>query len=133
MDHSVKAMSGHRKVRFSRLLLNRHRFENDELEGLFQRYIFKLQHSSISSFVALFIVLTAVLAAISFVLEQTPTLANMYNSVHCLFFVVIFIFLATKVRYIISNDGLRVCLIAFIGSIPPSSVPPPCSPWRTST
>ena len=47
MDHSVKAMSGHRKMRFSRLLLNRHRFENDELEGLFQRYIFKLQHSSI--------------------------------------------------------------------------------------
>ena len=46
---------------------------------------------------ALFIVLTAVLAAISFVLEQTPTVANMYNSVHCLFFVVIFIFLATKV------------------------------------
>ena len=46
MDHSVKAMSGHRKMRFSRLL-NRHRFENDELEGLFQRYIFKLQHSSI--------------------------------------------------------------------------------------
>lgn len=96
MDHSVKAMSGHRKMRFSRLL-NRHRFENDELEGLFQRYIFKLQHSSISSFVALFIVLTAVLAAISFVLEQTPTLTNMYNSVHCLFFVVIFVFLATKV------------------------------------
>ena len=54
--------------------------------------------SEISSFVALFIVLTAVLAAISFVLEQTPTVANMYNSVHCLFFVVIFIFLATKVR-----------------------------------
>ena len=53
----------------------------------------------ISSFVALFIVLTAVLAAISFVLEQTPTVSNMYNSVHCLFFVVLFIFLATKVNF----------------------------------
>jgi adenylate cyclase 1 len=41
MDHSVKAMSPHRKVAFSRLL-NRHRFENDELEALFQRYMFKV-------------------------------------------------------------------------------------------
>ena len=42
MDHSVKAMSPHRKVAFSRLL-NRHRFENDELEALFQRYMFKVR------------------------------------------------------------------------------------------
>ena len=41
MDHSVKAMSPHRKVAFARLL-NRHRFENDELEALFQRYMFKV-------------------------------------------------------------------------------------------
>lgn len=95
MDHSVKAMQSHRKQAFSRLF-NRHRFENDELENLFQRYIFKLQHNSISSFVALFIVLTSVLAILSFVLVQRPTIDNMYNSVHALIFVVIFIFLATK-------------------------------------
>jgi prepilin signal peptidase PulO-like enzyme (type II secretory pathway) len=47
--------------------------------------------------VALFIVLTAILATASFVTVQRPTLDNMYNSVHCLVFVVIFIFLATKV------------------------------------
>lgn len=35
MDHSVKAMASHRKVAFSRLV-NRHRFENSELECLFR-------------------------------------------------------------------------------------------------
>lgn len=46
---------------------------------------------------ALFIVLTAILSTASFVTLQRPTLDNMYNSVHCLVFVVVFIFLATKV------------------------------------
>ena len=40
--------------------------------------------------------LTAVLAVLSFVLVQGPTLDNLYHSVHCLVFVVLFIFLATK-------------------------------------
>jgi adenylate cyclase 1 len=95
MDHSVKAMSPHRKVAFSRLL-NRHRFENDELEALFQRYMFKVQHGSIASYVAIFIVLTAILATASFTMVQTPTVDNMYNSVHCLVFVIIFIFLVSQ-------------------------------------
>eukprot|EP00095_Tigriopus_kingsejongensis_P012404 snap_masked-scaffold755_size101758-processed-gene-0.9 protein:Tk12404 transcript:snap_masked-scaffold755_size101758-processed-gene-0.9-mRNA-1 annotation:"adenylate cyclase" len=124
MDHSVKAMQNHRKEAFSRIF-NRHRFENDELEGLFQRYIFKLQHSSISSFVALFIVLTAVLAVLSFVLVQRPTLDNMYNSVHCLIFVVIFIFLATKSMEDMYLNYVCYCILLFsltfvIASLPVS-------------
>ncbi|XP_059084540.1 Ca(2+)/calmodulin-responsive adenylate cyclase-like isoform X4 [Tigriopus californicus] len=124
MDHSVKAMQNHRKEAFSRIF-NRHRFENNELEGLFQRYIFKLQHSSISSFVALFIVLTAVLAVLSFVLVQRPTLENMYNSIHCLIFVVIFIFLATKSMEDTYLNYVCYCILLFsltfvIASLPVS-------------
>lgn len=78
MDHSVKALPSARQLALSRVF-NRHRFENAELERLFQRYIFKLQHSAISAFVALFIVLSAVLAVISFVLIQRPTLDNLYH------------------------------------------------------
>ena len=38
MDHSVKAMSGPRRMAgFNRYLFHRHRFENRELEKLFQR------------------------------------------------------------------------------------------------
>lgn len=57
MDHSVKAMHSHRKVVFSRLL-NRHNFENRELEQLYRRYTVKLQQTSTSSV----LVLTALLA-----------------------------------------------------------------------
>jgi hypothetical protein len=75
MDHSVKAMNSHRKVAFSRLF-NRHRFENSELECLFRRYILRVQHASITSAVALFVVLTAAMATASFIKVQAPTLSN---------------------------------------------------------
>ena len=112
MAHSVKAMNSHRKEAFSRIF-NRHRFENDELERLFQRYIFKLQHGSISSFVALFIVLTAVLAVLSFVLVQAPTVDNVYHSLHCLVFVVIFTFLATKSMEDVYLGYVCYCILLF--------------------
>lgn len=96
MDHSVKAMNNsHRKLLFSRLL-NRHRFENDELEILYQRYIFKLQHSSVASVVGLFILLTGVLANLSIAYAQAPTAQNIYHGVHCLLFALLLAFLNTK-------------------------------------
>ena len=95
MDHSVKAMTNHRKVAFSRLF-DRHRIENSELEFLFRRYILRVQHASITSAVALFVVLTAALATVSFVQVQSATLANLYHSLHCLVFVILFIVLCTR-------------------------------------
>ena len=84
MDHSVKAMNSHRKVAFSRLF-NRHRFENSELECLFRRYILRVQHASITSAVALFVVLTAAMATASFVKVPLPQLAlwSICHSLHC--------------------------------------------------
>jgi adenylate cyclase 1 len=95
MDHSVKAMNSHRKLAFSRLL-NRHRFENDELESLYQRYIFKLQHSSVASVVALFVILTGILANLSLAYAQAPTAQNIYHSLHCLLFALLLVFLNTR-------------------------------------
>jgi adenylate cyclase 1 len=95
MDHSVKAMNSHRKLAFSRLL-NRHRFENAELESLYQRYIFKLQHSSVASVVALFVVLTGILANLSLAYAQAPTAQNIYHSLHCLLFALLLAFLNTR-------------------------------------
>ena len=45
---------------------------------------------------ALFVVLTAALATVSFVQVQAPTLANLYHSLHCLVFVILFIVLCTR-------------------------------------
>ena len=91
----MKAMNSHRKLAFSRLL-NRHRFENDELESLYQRYIFKLQHSSVASVVALFVILTGVLANLSLAYAQAPTAQNIYHSLHCLLFALLLVFLNTR-------------------------------------
>ena len=184
MDHSVKAMQGHRKVAFSRLF-NRHRFENGELECLFRRYILRVQaahaniasflcsiyrntshpsyimylvrgfcfvllcfflklsslalyslpsmfmlchqHTSITSSVALFVVLTAALATASFVQVQAPTLPNLYHSFHCGVFVILFIVLCTRsiedlylnyVCYTIIAFCTAFCVVSLPGMTP---------------
>ncbi|XP_014242089.1 Ca(2+)/calmodulin-responsive adenylate cyclase isoform X3 [Cimex lectularius] len=108
MDHSVKAMDSHRKLVFSRLV-DRQRFENDELEALYQRYIFKLQHSSVTSVVCLFLILTALLANISFVYTRTLTAQNIYHILHCLLFLFLLVFLST--RYMQDTYLLWVCYV----------------------
>ncbi|KAG0692883.1 Adenylate cyclase type 1 [Chionoecetes opilio] len=63
MDHSVKAMTPHRKVAFSRLC-HKHRFENDELEELYRRYTLKLQQASVAAASALMLLLCLLLASL---------------------------------------------------------------------
>ncbi|XP_069941118.1 adenylate cyclase type 1 isoform X11 [Cherax quadricarinatus] len=63
MDHSVKAMTPHRKVAFSRLC-RRHRFENDELEELYRSYTLKLQQASVAAASGLLLLLSLLLAAL---------------------------------------------------------------------
>ncbi|XP_069173904.1 adenylate cyclase type 1 isoform X7 [Procambarus clarkii] len=63
MDHSVKAMTPHRKVAFSRLC-HKHRFENDELEDLYRSYTLKLQQASVAAASGLLLLLSLLLAAL---------------------------------------------------------------------
>ncbi|XP_057653494.1 Ca(2+)/calmodulin-responsive adenylate cyclase isoform X4 [Diorhabda carinulata] len=93
MDHSVKAMTSPRIL--SRLL-NPHRFENDELEQLYQRYICKLQHSSVAAVVALFVVLTFLLANLGLGYAQAATAQNVYHAAHCVLFALLLGFLHTR-------------------------------------
>lgn len=93
MDHSVKAMTSPRVVP---RLLNPHRFENDELEQLYQRYICKLQHSSVAAVVALFVLLTALLANLGLVYSHGPTTQNVYHAAHCILFALLLGFLHTR-------------------------------------
>ena len=72
------------------------RFSNDELESLFERYLLKVQHGSLAATVGIFIVLTAVLSGLSFAHLAKPTVDNIYHSVHCLIFIILFILLVTK-------------------------------------
>lgn len=65
MDHAVKATRGRP--------LNTLRFENDELECLYQRYTLKLQRFSVLGVVALVVVLCGVMAALSFTFNNAAT------------------------------------------------------------
>lgn len=93
MDHSVKAMTS---PRILTRILNPHRFENDELEQLYQRYICKLQHSSVAAVVAIFVVLTALLANLGLIYSQGPTAQNVYHAAHCILFALLLGFLHTR-------------------------------------
>ena len=66
MDHAVKATRGRP--------WNNLRFENDELECLYQRYTLKLQRFSVTGVVALVVVLCGVMAALSLSYTRAPTL-----------------------------------------------------------
>lgn len=67
MDHAVKASS--RSHPWNKL-----RFENDELECLYQRYTMKLQFFSVFGVVTLIVILSGIMAALSLGYNQTATL-----------------------------------------------------------
>lgn len=65
MDHAVKATRGRP--------WNTLRFENDELECLYQRYTLKLQRFSVLGVVALVVVLCGAMASLSLAYNNAPT------------------------------------------------------------
>lgn len=99
MDHSVKAMTS---PGILTRILNPHRFENDELEQLYQRYICKLQHSSVAAVVGLFVLLTFLLANLGLVYAQAATAQNVYHAAHCVLFALLLAFLHT--RYVLETN-----------------------------
>lgn len=121
MDHSVKAMTSPRLLG---RLINPHRFENDELEQLYQRYICKLQHSSVVAVVALFVLLTAVLANLGLAYTQAPTPQNVYHAAHCILFAVLLGFLHT--RFMQDAYLLWVCyaVLFFLATFCAVALPP---------
>ena len=65
MDHAVKASRSHP--------WNKLRFENDELEELYQRYTHKIQWISVFGVVTLVVLLTGIMAILSLCFNQTAT------------------------------------------------------------
>ncbi|XP_016995215.2 Ca(2+)/calmodulin-responsive adenylate cyclase isoform X7 [Drosophila takahashii] len=89
MDHAVKATRGRP--------LNTLRFENDELECLYQRYTLKLQRFSVLGVVALVFVLCGVMAALSLAFNNAATFHNIFNAIVCGLFAVVLILLQCSV------------------------------------
>lgn len=66
MDHAVKANRSHP--------WNKLRFENDELEELYQRYTHKIQWISVFGVVTLVVMLTGIMAILSLAYNQSATI-----------------------------------------------------------
>jgi hypothetical protein len=66
MDHAVKASRSHP--------WNKLRFENDELEELYQRYTHKIQWISVFGAVILVVMLTGIMAILSLAYTQAATI-----------------------------------------------------------
>ena len=64
-------------------VLHRYSFENEELESLYQRYIYKLRLSSVVAFLVLFIILTVTLSVLNFVFLSRVTVENLYHISMC--------------------------------------------------
>lgn len=77
MDHAVKATGPRSLTR----LLDRQRFENEELEALYRRYALKLQRASVSTALALVLLLAVSLGALGAAYSRAPTLQNVWYAV----------------------------------------------------
>lgn len=74
MDHAVKASRSHP--------WNKLRFENDELEELYQRYTHKIQWISVFGVVTLIVLLTGIMAILSLAYNQAATVHVSENLTH---------------------------------------------------
>ncbi|XP_065567716.1 Ca(2+)/calmodulin-responsive adenylate cyclase-like isoform X2 [Artemia franciscana] len=96
MDHAVKAMPPHRKVAFSRLI-HRHRFENKELERLFQRYVCRLQQSSVICAASLLLLLCLTTASLQWSYGKgLPTISTVATSSVALILLCLVVFVSAR-------------------------------------
>ncbi|XP_060064547.1 uncharacterized protein LOC132544906 [Ylistrum balloti] len=77
-------------------VFNRHKFDNDDLERLYKRYVFTLQQSAIRYMLGVLIILTGTLSVLKFVYLSGLSVRGIYLAVQCVLFIAIFIFLHTK-------------------------------------
>ena len=91
-------------------ILHRYSFENEELETLYQRYIYKLRLSSVVAFLVLLIVLTATLSVLDFVFLSRVTVENLYHISVCGIFSLLLVYIHS--RYM--NDSHLVVLTAIV-------------------
>ncbi|KAM8718990.1 hypothetical protein ACLKA7_011655 [Drosophila subpalustris] len=115
MDHAVKATRGRP--------LNTLRFENDELECLYQRYTLKLQRFSVLGVVALVVVLCGVMAALSLAFNNAATFHNIFNSIVCVLFAIVLVLLQFSVIKDHHLPTLCYGILLFMASICIVSMP----------
>ncbi|KAL8615125.1 hypothetical protein ACOMHN_054494 [Nucella lapillus] len=79
-----------------RRLVSRNRFSCQELEDLYGRYIYNLRQSALVCLLALFSVLTLVLAVLNFAFAQYFTVLGLYLAVQWVAFSALLLFASTR-------------------------------------
>lgn len=112
----MKAMQSHRKAAFSRLLRGR-RFENEDLEQLYQRYTFKLQQASIVGALGLLATLGLTLGSVHAAFSQAATLEVVLYFVHAFGFAVVFAFMCSRLMQDVYLRGVCYGILALAVSL----------------
>lgn len=71
--------------------LSPYKFKSEELEKLYQRYIYNLQQSALRYTLGVFIILTATLSALEFAYIRDFTIYGLCHGIMCLIFIAMFI------------------------------------------
>ena len=77
-------------------ITRRYDFDSEDLEAIYQRYIFKLRLSSVVALLVLIIILTATLAILNFLFVSSVTVENIYHIAQCVIFFIILVYIHTK-------------------------------------
>ena len=92
--------------------LRRYEFENEELERLYTRYVFKLQQASFGHLLCLASMLCACLSVLNFVYVRNLSVPGVYFGVQFFVFVILFVFINT--RFMKESHFPVICLISLI-------------------
>jgi len=97
-------------------VFSRYEFENDELERLYRRYVFKLQMASLGHLLCITCALCACLSALYFYYVQNVTVPGIYMCAQFSVFLLLYIFINTPFMKE-SYQGIvcTVILVALIG------------------
>ena len=91
---------------------SRYEFESEELERLYTRYVFKLQQASLGHLLCLTSILCACLCVLNFLYVKNLSVPGLYFGIMFLLFVVLFIFINTKLMK--ESHFPYVCLVSLI-------------------
>lgn len=95
MGNNLAAQSSSKRPWWYRIT-KRYVFPNEDLETIYQKYIFNLRVSSIVALLVLIVLLTATLAILNFLFVSHVTVENIYHIAQCVIFIFLLIYIHTK-------------------------------------
>ena len=91
--------------------LDRHRFENEELEALFYRYDAKIRKSWVFCLIVILIILSVCLSIVGFIYYRSATAQNVFLAIQCGACLCLLVFINTK--WLTEGKLLVVCWIIY--------------------